>query len=103
MENNIQKELENIKKEFAEIKMNTLIAVKEVLTFNDVVALTGLAKSTLYKLTCNHQIPYYKPCGKYLYFEKAEVMEWMRRGRVDSVNESEEKAAAHNTKRGGRV
>ena len=46
------------------IERNTLLAAKNVLTFDDVVALTGLSKSHLYKMTCSRQIPHYKPNGK---------------------------------------
>ena len=34
----------------------SLLAAKNVLTLEDAALLTGLSKSTLYKLTCSHQI-----------------------------------------------
>jgi hypothetical protein len=34
-------------------------AAKNILDINDVVALTGLSKSYVYKLTCRKEIPYY--------------------------------------------
>ena len=35
---------------------------KNVLTFDEAVMFTGLAKSYLYKLTAGGKIPHYKPC-----------------------------------------
>ena len=49
-----------------QILVYTLLAAKNVLTLEDTSLLTGLSKSHLYKLTCNHQIPHYKPNGKQL-------------------------------------
>ena len=37
------------------ILIYSLLAAKNVLTLEDVSLLTGLSKSHLYKLTCNHQ------------------------------------------------
>ena len=51
------------------IERYTLLAAKNVLCLDDVSLLTGLSKSHLYKLTCNHQIPHYKPNGKQMYFD----------------------------------
>lgn len=70
----------------------SLLAAKKVLTFEDVALLTGLSKSHLYKLTSTHQIPHYKPNGKYLYFDRAEVEKWMLQNRVATETETEQKA-----------
>ena len=73
----------------------SLLAAKNVLTLEDVSLLTGLSKSHLYKLTCNHQIPHYKPNGKQLYFDRAEIEAWMKQGKVSTVDESEPMAALY--------
>ena len=72
-----------------------LLGAKNVLTLEDVSLLTGLSKSHLYKLTCNHQIPHYKPNGKQLYFDRAEIEAWMKQGKVSTVDESEQMAALY--------
>lgn len=87
--------------ELAEIKRNTLLAAKNVLTFEDVVLLTGLSKSHLYNLTHRKEIPYYRPRGKQIYFDRAEVEEWMKQNRVNTREESEQKAAAYCAGKGG--
>lgn len=70
------------------IERNTLLAAKNMLTFDDVSLLTGLSKGTLYKLTSSHKIPYYKPNGKLVYFKRSEIEEWQAQNRVESVDEA---------------
>lgn len=77
------------------IELYSLLAAKNVLSLDDVATLTGLSKSHLYKLTCNHQIPHYKPNGKQIYFDRKEVEDWMRQGRVATRQEAEQQAAAY--------
>lgn len=85
MEDKILYELETIKK-------YSLLAAKNVLCFDDVALLTGLSKSHLYKLTCSHKIPHYKPNGKQVYFDRSEIESWMKQNRVSTVQEAEQKA-----------
>jgi excisionase family DNA binding protein len=91
----------------AAIERNTLLAAKNVLDIDDVALLTGLSKSHIYYLTCNSQIPHYKPTGKHLYFDRAEVESWMKRNRVNTQEEAEQAAikyvVAGSVKVSGRV
>ncbi len=73
----------------------SLLSAKNVLTLDDTALLTGLSKSYLYKLTCTHQIPYYKPNGKQIFLDKKEVEAWMKRNRYQSEDEAESVALAH--------
>lgn len=99
-------EEKNIIERLDNIQNLTLLAAKNVLCINDVALLTGLSKSHVYRLTCNRQIPHYKPNGKYLYFDRAEVEAWMKTNRVKTLQECEQAAMAycetgnnrHNTK-----
>lgn len=77
------------------IEQYALLSAKNVLSLDDVAALTGLSKSHLYKLTCSHQIPYYKPNGKQIYFDRGEVESWMKQNRVATQAEIEAQAAAY--------
>ena len=70
-----------------------LLAAKKVLNFSDVALLTGLSNSHLYKLTCEHRIPYYKPNGKHIYFDRAEIEDWMKQNRVATDQEINQKAS----------
>ncbi len=66
------------------IERNSLLAAKNVLTFDDVALVTGLSKSYLYKLTCIGEIPHYKPTGKQLFFDRAEIESWLKQNRIDN-------------------
>ncbi len=87
--------MEEIQKQLDVIKMYTLLAAKNVLSFDDVVALTGMSKSYLYKLTCTHQIPHYKPSGKCVYFDRKELEAWMKQNRVATQAEAEQQAISY--------
>ena len=65
---------------------------KNVLTFAEAVMFTGLAKSYLYKLTASGKIPYYKPSGKLIYFDRSELERWMLRNPVKTADEIEQQA-----------
>jgi excisionase family DNA binding protein len=71
------------------------LAVKEVLTFGEAAAFTGLSKSYLYKLTAGQRVPHYKPSGKLCYFNRAELQGWLLKNRVATTDEVESKAAAY--------
>lgn len=70
------------------------MAAKNVLTLEDAALLTGLSKSWLYKATCKNEIPHYKPNGKMLYFDRKEIEDWMKQGRV-KTNEGSEQGIAN--------
>lgn len=92
--------LQQIEARLASIE-NKLITAKELLTFDEVAELTGLSKSYLYKLTSARQIPHYKPNGRLIYFNRAEILEWMQRGKVATSEELETEAANYNAQRKG--
>lgn len=94
--------MEEIIKRLDVIEHYTLLAAKNVLCFDDVVLLTGLSKSHLYKLTCTRQIPHYKPNGKHIYFDRNEVEAWMKQNRVNTALEAEQAAAAYIVKGGAK-
>ena len=88
------------------IDKNLLLAAKQVLNMDEVMLLTGLSKSHPYRLTSSCQIPHYKPSGKQIYFDRSEVEGWLKRNRVDSVEEIEQAAINHvvmNKKGRGRI
>lgn len=86
---------EEILKKLQAIEYNSLLAAKNVLDLSDVAALTGMSKSTLYKMTSAKVIPHYKPTAKLLYFDRTEVEAWMKQNRVNAKAEAEATAAAY--------
>lgn len=84
--------IHEIKDQLDRIEKIITIAAKQMLTVEDVVLLTGLSKSYLYKMTSANTIPHYKPNGKNIYFDKEEVMNWMKQNRIATIDEIEQKA-----------
>lgn len=74
------------------IERMTTLAAKNVFTFEEAALITGLQKSYLYQLTSKHEIPFYKPNNKMLYFDRKELEEWMKRNRVQTRAEAEQQA-----------
>jgi len=75
----------------------SLIAVKNVLTFDEGCIYTGYTKSFMYKQTSQRKIPHYKPQGKMIYFERAELEKWLLRNRITPANEIDEQANTYVT------
>lgn len=76
------------------------IIVKNVLSFNEACKFLELSQSHLYKLTSTGTIPHYKPNGKKIYFNRAELEQWLLSNRVDSQEEIEQQAADYLIKKG---
>ena len=68
---------------------------KEVLTVEEAAKFMGMARSTLYKMTCEQSIPFYRPNGKMIFFEKADLLSWIRRNRVSTQEEIGQEARMH--------
>ena len=57
---------------------------KDVLTLEEAAKFMGIARSSLYKMTHEQTIPFYKPNGKMIFFEKSDLLAWVRKNRVSS-------------------
>ena len=62
------------------------ILQKQQFTLQEAAIYLGIAKSTLYKLTSGRLIPHFKR-KKLIYFNKVEIDNWMRKGRVETIEE----------------
>lgn len=49
------------------------------LTLNETAEYLKLSQKHLYRLTYQKKIPFYKPCGKVIYFFKRELEMWIKR------------------------
>lgn len=83
--------VEQLQKRVTDLE-NVLNAAKDVMNLEEAALFTGMSKSSLYKLTHRQVIPHYKPNGKLIYFEKTELLNWMRQNRISSSTEIGEKA-----------
>jgi excisionase family DNA binding protein len=66
---------------------------KDVLNFNEACTYLDISASHLYKMTSQKQIPHFCPQGKKLYFNRAELDEWLQRNRQTSTDEIDTMAA----------
>lgn len=74
-----------------------LLTQKKVLNLTEVILLTGLSKSYLYKLTSTGGIPCYKPQGKHIFFNKDEVESWLLQNRRATNKELDALASTFTT------
>jgi excisionase family DNA binding protein len=68
---------------------------KKVLSFNEGVKLLGIAKSTVYKMTSAGLIPFSKPNGKLIYFDREKLEAWMLSNAQTSHEEKQIEAATY--------
>lgn len=86
---------DKIKEILEEIRENTLIAAKNNLTTEEAAKYIGVSPRGMRKLASAHVIAYSKPNNKNLYFNKADLEEYMQKNRVISISEAERGARAY--------
>lgn len=87
----LTKEVEKLKQQVQTL-FNVISAAKEVLTLEEAAIFMGVTKSFLYKMTHTQGIPFYKPNNKMVYFERTELLAWLRQNHVASTAEIEKMA-----------
>lgn len=96
MDSIILQKLESIEKMLNEQTM----LKKEVLSFIETSKYLDVSHSHLYKMTSNGSIPFYKPNGKKIYFNRKELDNWLLRNRNTTQDEIEQEAANYLMKKG---
>jgi len=74
-----------------------LLSQKNVLTFDEATTYIGISKSHLYKLTMVNSVPFYRPRGKMLYFDRVELENWLLQNRITPTDELVAKASTYVT------
>ena len=69
-------EPDTINQRFKSIE-DALYSTKDILNMKEVCQYLDISQSLLYKLTCNGEIPHFKPRGKIIFFEKKELIKWI--------------------------
>ncbi len=77
------------------VKTNSCVSesamiVSDIIGIDEVCKITGLSRSTIYKKTSNHEIPFYKSTlskRSFLRFRRSEIVNWMLRHRIGTVDE----------------
>jgi excisionase family DNA binding protein len=67
-------------------------STKEILNVEDLINYTGYKRSYIYKLVHNNILPYSKPNGKTLFFEKSEIDTWLLQNKSRSISQIEQQA-----------
>ena len=65
------------------------------LTLKEAAEFLDFSRSYLYRLTSQGRIPCYKPEGKRVYFDRAELVNWLKRNRIRPQEEIAEEAATY--------
>jgi excisionase family DNA binding protein len=71
-----------------------LMQAKSVLTTEEVALFTGLADSTIRKLTSNRQIPFWKH-KKRNYYDKSKISDWLKSGQYMKTQDELEQEAVN--------
>ena len=69
---------------------NDQYMMKDVFTVPEACKFLELSQSQLYKLTSKLKIPHYKPRGKIVYFDKKELLEWVKRNHRQEIQYADE-------------
>ena len=65
---------------------------KPMMTVEDLINYTGFKRSYIYKLVHYEEIPYSKPNGGTLFFEREEINQWLRQNKSKSISQIEQEA-----------
>ena len=84
----LQKQIEELQKRMEAVE-DILDNAKEVLTVEEASRFMDIARSSLYKMTSDRSIPFYRPNGKIIYFEKADILAWIRKNRVVAIKKDD--------------
>lgn len=68
---------------------------KAVLTFKEGALYSGISESDLYKKTSLRKVPHFKPRGKMIYFDRAELDQWLLQNRITTTDEIEAQAQTY--------
>jgi excisionase family DNA binding protein len=81
-----------ILKKLIQLEILIVNTAKQILTVEDLINYTGFSRSYIYKLVHKSVLPYSKPNGKTLFFQKNEIDDWLLRNKSYSVSQLEQKA-----------
>ncbi len=81
-----------ILKKLNQLEILIVSTAKQILTVEDLINYTGFSRSYIYKLVHKSIIPYSKPNGKTLFFQKNEIDEWLLQNKSSSISQLEKKA-----------
>lgn len=69
-----------------------MLSQKKILNMDELSDYTGWKKSHIYRMTSKREIPFYKPMGGSIFFNREEIDEWLLRNRNATAEEISSKA-----------
>ena len=93
MENNPT--TKNVFDKLTAIETLLLATQPKPLTLKEAAAFLDFSRSYLYRLTSQGRVPCYKPEGKRVYFDRADLVKWLKRNRIRPQEEIAEEAATY--------
>ncbi len=69
-----------------------IFSLKTILNVEELAEYTGFKKSYIYKLVHSNSLPFSKPNGKVLFFDKQKIDEWLLQNASKSINELQQEA-----------
>lgn len=90
----IKTALDAIKGKIDELARASALNAKSILNIRDVAALTGYSIDTIRGFMYAHQIPYYRPAGKTVFFKRTEIEAWLTTNRQPAAHELQDSAGA---------
>ena len=62
------------------------------LTVSEASKYLSLSESSIYKMTSNRKIPFYKPSGRKILFNKSDLIVWIEKSKVDPLEKQFEES-----------
>lgn len=76
-----------------------MVALKPILNVEELADYTGFKKSYVYKLVHENLIPFSKPNGKVLFFDRKKIDDWLLNNKYKSSEEIEREAIEFSNKK----
>ena len=81
-----------ILKKLNQLEILIVSTAKQILTVEDLINYTGFSRSYIYKLVHKNILPYYKPNGKTLFFQKKEIDSFLLNNKSESNAQTKQRA-----------
>lgn len=72
-----------------------VIETKEMLTLEDASSVLGCSLNSMYSYIKQKLIPYYQPTGRRIYVKRSEILLWVYKHKVNSIEEIRKEANLH--------
>ena len=94
----INKTISKVYDEIIEVKSLLVRQNAEYIDIDEASRYLRLKKSYIYNLVYKNKIPFYKPSGKKLYFNKLELSQWITKSKTKTIKEYSEEIEGERSK-----